>query len=197
MRVGTAVGWDELYQVLFRSAYRNSEGETIAIQTAMIDSGDGHTTLEVYDWCTYTNCVPSKGASRPTKQITWSNVERGGKQLPLCMVNTAYYKTRLHQLARSQKWHLPADVPEEYFAHMTAEQLVGAVNRKTGRREYAWTVTSGGAANHLFDCEVLALVGADILQVPFSTEHPLTSARKRDLSIRKPTNRLVTRIFSR
>lgn len=197
VRCGSVVGWDELYNVLFRSAYRNPAGEAVGIQTVLVDSGDGVTTLEVYDWCSWTNCIPSKGASRPTRQVTWTNVDRAGKQLALCMVNTNYYKTRLHQLARTQKWHLPVDVPEEYFAHMTAEQLVSTVNRKTGRREFVWTVTSAGTPNHLFDTEVLALVGADLLQIPFAKAHPVTSARKQELSLKNPPARIVSKIFRR
>jgi phage terminase large subunit GpA-like protein len=181
---GTAVGWEELYQVLFRSVYRNRAKDTVQLQTALVDSGDGVSTLEVYDWCGQTGCIATKGASRPTKPTAWSNVDRGSTQLPLLLVHTGYYKSKLHRMIRTGKWHLPLGMDEEYFTHMSAEQLVQAKGKRSGRVEYRWQVLSPGAPNHYFDCEVLALVGAELLNVPFSEKPPIQSQNAEGL---KPT----------
>jgi len=174
IRHGYIEGFPALYQVLFSSTYKRRDGSEIPFGSVppLIDSGDGGVTIEVYDFCRDSGCIPSKGASRPVKPIQWGEVERAGVIIPLCNINSGHFKSRLHRQVRSGKWHLPQGMEEEYYHHMVAEQLVQETQKKTGQTMFNWKVSPENTPNHYFDAEVLALVGADIMSLQNRTDPP-------------------------
>lgn len=164
VRHGFVEGWEVLSQVLFRSTYR-AGAKVLPLHMVLVDSGDGNKTEEVYDYCLRTGCWAYKGASAPKRPITPSAVDRLGDRLSLALVDPNFFKTRLHRLVQGERWHLPSAMSEEYFAHMVAEQLVPVQDKKSGRDRYAWRVVPEGTPNHYFDCEVMALAAAEILEL--------------------------------
>lgn len=162
---GLAEGWEVLSQVLFKAVYRDPTGSALPLHMALVDSGDGNKTDEVYDYCVMTGCYAYKGASKPLRPIKFSTVDRLGTNINLALVDSGFFKVKLHRLIHSDKWHLPRVLSEEYFAHMVAEQLVRTRHRKTGRDVLEWKVIPEGTANHYFDAEVMAIAAAEILEV--------------------------------
>ncbi|MDX1430527.1 MAG: terminase gpA endonuclease subunit, partial [Rhodothermales bacterium] len=74
---------------------------------------------------------------------------------------------KLHRLIRSNEdhWAIPMDLPEEYFSHLTAEQKVQEVEKRSGKVKFTWRCVPPGAANHGLDCEVYQLAAAELLQL--------------------------------
>jgi phage terminase large subunit GpA-like protein len=56
-------------------------------------------------------------------------------------------------------WEVPRDVSDDYRKHMLAEIKKDVINAKTKQVEQRW-VRIGGKANHLWDCECIALAAA-------------------------------------
>ncbi|MHA2069202.1 MAG: terminase gpA endonuclease subunit [Candidatus Thorarchaeota archaeon] len=174
VKAGIAESWDVTYQILFGSEYKTKSGHVVPIRMVLIDSG--YRTSEVYEFCEQTGCCASKGVSagRPVKHLRITQVETkpgSGIEIPLIHVDTNYFKTKLHRFIKDRfdeglpKWQIPMDLEAGYFDHMTAEQRVKDYDKKTGRSFERWKVLTEGAPNHYFDCEVLAMVGAEYLEV--------------------------------
>ena len=60
------------------------------------------------------------------------------------------------------RWHVPSDVPEEWFKHMAAEHAV--IVRKSGRDVKRWLPLAGGGANHWLDACRYAFAAAYALK---------------------------------
>jgi hypothetical protein len=56
-------------------------------------------------------------------------------------------------------WEVPRDVSDDYRKHMLAEIKKDVINAKTKQIEQRW-VRISGKANHLWDCECIALAAA-------------------------------------
>lgn len=65
----------------------------------------------------------------------------------------------LRQPGAVPAWEVPRDVSEDYRKHMLSEMKKDIVNAKTKQVEQRW-VKIGGRANHLWDCECIALASA-------------------------------------
>lgn len=183
VRLGQVPTWELLSTRLFRTVYRfRDSGHKAKIAMVMIDSGWGERTDEVYRYCELTGCQAVKGyAERPKPwQISRGLIgpkprgkrrrEVHGRKVSLVTIDTSYYKTMLHRLTRTtdgdpENWNLPTGLPEEYFRHMTAEQRVRSVDKRTGRVKLEWKVLHEGARNDYFDCEVYNLCAADVLDL--------------------------------
>jgi phage terminase large subunit GpA-like protein len=61
-------------------------------------------------------------------------------------------------------WEVPRDASDEYRRHMLSEAKRDVVNAKTKQVEQRW-VRLGGKANHLWDCECIALAAAMLARV--------------------------------
>lgn len=171
VKCGFAEGWEAVVQALFRSTYRDSRGNPIPLHLVLVDSG--YRTDEVYEFCRLTSSWASKGASHKMKR-PWdtTKIMQHGETVSLVVFDPDYYKARLHRLVHSKDWHIPTDVPGEYFDHMVAEQQIEERDKRSGRARLVWKVVPEGAANHYFDCEVLCSVGADILDLWNLSEEP-------------------------
>jgi phage terminase large subunit GpA-like protein len=165
VRAGVSESWDTLLSILFHSAYRGPGGRQVPLGIVVVDSG--YRPDEVYSWCRDTGSVAYKGDIRRQQHLTIKGIEPylgAGVEIPFAVADPRHFKTKLHRLIRTPgKWHLPADLDDEYFAHMIAEQQVRRLNRRTGKMEIDWQVVVPGKPNHLFSCEFMNLVGAELL----------------------------------
>lgn len=69
-------------------------------------------------------------------------------------------------------WEFPQDAPPEYIRHMNSERKRMTVDNKTKKMRLRWTAT--GRPNHLWDCEAMQVLAAQIVGVlaPMIQEPP-------------------------
>jgi len=198
VRVGRTEGWAQLYQVLVQSAYRDRDGRPIGFDAILIDSG--FETDEVYQICEMYGFWAAKGDSRGSRPYTLSETETSkgsGHYLRRVNVNVDVYKGQLHRLIRSGSWHLPRDLPGEYFEHLVAEQVVSQVQKATGRTRYVWKVIADGRPNHYLDCEVLNLTAADMLELRYRAGRPRAEPTQEEMRQQwEPVATIKERVFS-
>lgn len=150
IRFGRLDGWESLAE-LFRGSYEQQGGGFLKPKFALVDSG--YRTDEVYQFCLQTSAWALKGSGRAQHQQKQSVMDVGGEEVALLSVNSDYYKDKLHRVIRDgDKWHIPSDMSDEYFDHMTTEQKVQEVEKKTGKVRFIWRCIPDGAPNHAFDC---------------------------------------------
>lgn len=160
---GRLSSWERLAE-LFRGHYPVIGGGTMKIGYAGVDSG--FRTKEVYGVCQVTGAWPIKGSGTVRYQQSMGNVEIAGVEIPLLTIRPDFYKDDLHRRIRERThWHLPEDLPPEYYDHMAAEQKVQLVHRESGTVRFVWKCVPEGAPNHGFDCEVYQLAIAEYLQL--------------------------------
>lgn len=185
IRCGRCEGPEQLAAIMKAPYVVEGGQDRVPLVMAFIDSGWGMRQDEIYQWCRWIPGLnPVKGAARPLRSYTTSSFTHSdGTQGKLSMIDTTHYKNMLHRMIRvhdgdPDAWHLPRGVEEAYYAHMVAEQRVQEQDKLTGRPYMRWKLIPQGAANHLFDCEVYALVGADVLNLRerFTAEGGLAAA---------------------
>lgn len=170
IRAGQVPTWESLHAVLFLAQYPViGRSERIPLAMVCIDAGFRHD--EVYNYCRSTGSQAIRGDSRPQRTFRVTKHQHAdGSTSPLVMIDTDYYKAKIHRLIRIKQgdpgaWHVHRGTAEEYVVHMTSEQRVRVKDKRTGRFYYRWKTITEGAPNHLFDCEIYALAGAEILDV--------------------------------
>ena len=86
-----------------------------------------------------------------------------GKTAPLVKFSNYSYKQLLIALrdGKGQKWSCP-EFDEEYTRQLNSEILQRTIDKKSGKEKWIF-IQKTGVANHLFDCEVLQIVGASIV----------------------------------
>lgn len=169
-------------RLLYGSWY-DAAGTGHVITWAIIDT-QGHRTTEIYLWCLKTGVIPAQGASgNPTKLVSVSSIANypgTNKALPgvvrLHTFNTHKFKDELalrlmvepsdpgawllHSGFTTEQWQLKASGAardqrnnlEEYARHCCAE----------GRDAGGLWQNPKNKANHLWDCEIMALVLANV-----------------------------------
>ena len=171
VRCGRVESWEALARVVFAAQYLvpGGSGEPVRLGMCMIDAA--YRSDEVYPFCRRVGAQAIRGDAAPKRAYYATKHQHAdGTTSPLVMIDTGYYKGKLHRLTRTRDedpgaWHLPRDLDEEYFSHLVAEQRVKRQDKRTGQVIFRWELTSPGTPNHLMDCEVYALVAADILDV--------------------------------
>ena len=169
VQCGVVPSFEALAQVLWGNTYRDPGGREYYVRLAIQDAM-GHRTRAVYDFCRKRRgrIHPFKGEQRLAQPTTFSNIEHypgtnivipGGLKLLRADVN--FFKNDLARKleinpADPGASHLHMDTPEAYASQMTAEYLDEATQ--------LWACPEH-KANHYWDCEVYALVGAHLLGV--------------------------------
>jgi phage terminase large subunit GpA-like protein len=171
---GQALGWSEVEAVMNRP-YPREDGGAQIVNLVAVDSGDGMTMDEVYQWVAIHQdwAVPVKGSSHQMMaRYRISTVDRPTSQahgLRLVTVDTDAYKAmisgRLHRENGPGAWMVHADCDREYAEQVTAEHRVR--KPRAGREVETWEVKAAGADNHYLDAEVYAAVAADLMQVRY------------------------------
>ncbi len=160
-----------LEEILFEHSYRDAEGLYYPVHLVAIDTG-GHRTSEVYDWVRRHpgRVIAYKGASgRKNSPKSKTIIDHypgtkvpipGGLELWVC--DSHYYKDQLAGKLRIKSddpgaYHLYAETTEEYARQICAEYI-------DGRR--LWQCPNG-KANHYWDCGVLELIAAEMLNLKY------------------------------
>ncbi|MFZ7126400.1 MAG: terminase gpA endonuclease subunit [Desulfobacterales bacterium] len=158
----------DLERVLFEDKYFDAEGNEYVVAMAIRDAL-GHRTSDVYDFCVKHRgrVFPSFGRDTMPQPFSWGNLEYyPGTKKPIpgglksITVNTKFFKDRLARFLEihpgdPSAFHLEADFTEAEAAHYTAEY----VNEKG-----LWACPAH-KPNHLWDCEVLAMVAHEVMGV--------------------------------
>lgn len=143
----------------------HSTGEEIQVSAGFIDSG--YRTQEVYAFC-QTSAIwkACKGSHENPMPIKASQVTRGsrgrtiGGDLVFLLAPT-YFKDMVDSALGQSRLHLPADMPEVYLKHVTAE--VKKMVRTNSGSVFRWVPRFTGAANHLLDATCYAFAAAQNL----------------------------------
>ena len=171
IRHGEVDSFAALVEILFNHQYRDSAGLYYTVHTAVMDTG-GHRASEVYDFCRrYPGRILAyKGASgrKPNpKSMTIIDTYPGTKKpipggLNLWMCDTHHYKDLLAAKLRIKKddpgaYHFHKNTTEDFARQMCAEYV-------DDRR--LWQCPKN-KANHYWDCSVMELVAADLMQLKY------------------------------
>lgn len=200
VKCGTAEGWVVLHQILFQSHYRTiGSGDVLPLHAVVIDSGDGNTQEEVYDICYRWGVSAYKGASHQVKEtIRKSDVPYEDGHITLFYADTNVLKGELHRQIRGSRWHLHSAIDEEYYRQMAVEQQVTLRDERSGRYKTHWKCIPEGAANHYFDCEVMAQVGVRSLEAEhLATEPPRPDFLEKTEPVRPEIQVYTENFFSR
>ncbi len=172
IRFGECVTFETLERILFEDHYRDADGLYYPVHLAVHDAM-GHRTSEVYDFARkHPGRVQAyKGASgrRPNPR-TLTTIDKypgrnqiipGGVQLVTC--DTHHYKDEL-----SGKLAIPAGEPGAYnmhddITHEYATHMCGEYRNDQG----LWQPPPSGARIDYWDCENMARIAADILQIKY------------------------------
>jgi phage terminase large subunit GpA-like protein len=171
---GLALSPGDLEAVMNRP-YVDATGRALQVELCCVDSGDGNTVDEVYDFCALNRewAVPSKGSSRAmTSRYSLSKVDRAESNangMRLIIVDTGKFKdmiaSRLNRPNGRGSWMVHAETDEEYADQITSEHKVPG---KHGGE--VWEPKFSHVANHYLDAEVYAAVAAEIQQVRYLSE---------------------------
>ena len=163
--------------------YRKADGTQYVVAICGVDSGDGETIDDVYQFCLQNSewAVPVKGASG--RMYGWYKLSRidrkesGAYGNPLLIIDTAKYKNMITNRMQKENgdgaFMVYADVDEELAAQLTSEYKV----TETGE----WIKKGSHRDNHYFDADVYSTAVADtqgirnmhleIHQYPDTTRH--------------------------
>jgi len=127
-----------------------------------IDSAYYKRRMEVYEFCLTYNAIPTVGSesiSLPYKKSVIDPFEgktgQGQYSIALYMYNTDIFKTLLMDLIRGESektWMLYDRIERDYVKQTSSEERVDG----------KWQLKRGHRQNHLWDCEVIQLLGATI-----------------------------------
>ncbi len=170
IRAGKVNSFEALEKVLFESQYKDAGGTVYPVHLALHDAM-GHRTSEVYDfsrrWAG--RVVPAKGAQRKTSPLSWAKIDcypGTNKQIPggvmLLHTDVTHFKFALAsklQISPTDPgaWHLHSGASEEYARQLCAESV----------DERGLWICPKGKANHYWDCSVLCLIAAEVLEIKY------------------------------
>ncbi len=168
------------------STFTTTKGAEIPIARMFVDSGDGTTTNDVYNWVRTQpagQVIAIKGVDKgilPVSQPSPVDITISGKKikggLKIRTVVGPFFKAELYAALKSrpptaeelaQGWtyppgycHFPSgqNYGDEHFKQLCAEQLVTHINRRTKRAKPEWQQTR--ARNEALDCRVYARAAA-------------------------------------
>jgi phage terminase large subunit GpA-like protein len=177
--------WEKLEH--YRSqVFPTENGSEMHIARMFVDSGDGTTTNDVYNWVRLqpaNQVCAIKGTDKgvlPVNQPSPVDVTTGGRKikggLKIRMINVGFFKSEFYadlkkraptpeeqeQGAEFPKGycHFPSggNYGDEHFKQLCSEQLVTHRNRKTGRFKPEWMQTRN--RNEALDCRIYARAAA-------------------------------------
>ena len=173
VREGELDSFEALAQVLWNEQYLDADGNEYHVRLAIMDAM-GHRTSQVYDFVRMHpgKIIAAQGVDnrRMIKPLSWTNIDYypgTSKVIPggirLLRIDVNHYKNDLAAKLEINPedpgaFHLHSEATEEYARHMCAEYL--------DDEKQIWVCPSG-KANHYWDCEVYAMVAADLLRVRY------------------------------
>jgi hypothetical protein len=154
-----------------RGYWEDGNGYKHRVRLALIDAG--FKPERVYPFCSRHPQLfaPSKGASHPMNGRTYqaSRIDRKDvANMNLILVDTDYWKDFITGRIANDSFHAFQPLPADYLVHMTSEQKVEQVDRRTGKVVTTWVPKESHPANHLWDCEVYAACAAEYLGLRYA-----------------------------
>lgn len=143
--------------------YKKADGSAYVVSICGVDSGDGETNDDVYQFCVENSewAIPVKGASG--KMYGWykfSKIDKAGNAAhghPLLIVDTGKYKdmiaARFQRENGTKAFMVYQDVDEEYAVQLTSEYKI----TDTG----VWDKKGSHRDNHYLDAKVYSCAVAD------------------------------------
>ena len=173
---GFTTDWQQVVDLLLYRSYATPDGaQQHPVSFSCVDSGWDQ-------WKVWERCRAYPGMLRPIKGFEslrqpyhtyFSDEDEEGRKLEdgvqVTNVDVTYYKDKLDGLmaapaAAPNRWELPGDVSEGYLAEITSEQKAQVrAGLRGGRMTERWIKKAGVSANHRWDCEVYALLAADLI----------------------------------
>jgi len=163
--------WHDLDEFLQKDL-SHASGESVNISSVAVDTG-GHHTQKVYDFCRmrrHRHIIAIKGSSQRNKPVigrpTSQDITMRGKTLKggvqLFPVGTDTAKSVIYgrfgiPTGEIASMHFSKDLPDEFYAQMTAEKLV---TRYVKGHPIAEWVKPSHKRNEVLDCTVYALSAA-------------------------------------
>lgn len=191
--------WLKLDEIL-RTPIQHASGQMLRIACTCVDSG-GSNTQDVYNYTRHRkhlNVLAIKGASRPNRpvigrptkvDVNWQgDIQKDGALLWLIGTDVAkdWIYGRFKQATGPGACHFSKDLPDDYFAQVTAERKIARHVKGFWRTEW---VKKPGDRNEALDVFVYNLAGAYFLGL-----HAYTDARWEEL--RQRINPLQKDLFA-
>ncbi len=207
---GRAETFSDLYQKTLLSKWQVENTTTlIGAHCLLIDSGgtkhagEEHSkTAQVYRFSkTDPRIWPTKGRQTGAKPVQPSNITyrppgyTASIQVLLRWINTEYFKDVLAftlregtETEKEEQWQEHREINDVYAKQMASEHKVA--ERKGQSVKLVWKPLSSGTPNHLWDCAVLQMAGAFMLEVSnLPDEKSLKKRRKERPPRRKPKSK--------
>lgn len=161
---GQVLGFEDIERVM-NLEYKKPDGSAYVVSLCGIDSGDGETIDDVYQFCVQNAewAIPVKGASG--RMYGWyklSKIDRAGSSAhghQLLIVDTSKYKdmiaSRYQRENGNGSFMVYQDVDKEYASQLTSEYKItdsGVWEKKGSHRD-----------NHYLDADVYSTAVADLL----------------------------------
>ena len=163
--------WEELDEYLQKD-FKHTSGEIVKISACAVDTG-GHHTQKVYDFCRlrrHRRVLAIKGSSlksrpvigRPTNQDITMKGKTVKNGVQLWPIGTDTAKSVIYgrygiEVGQPASIHFSKDLPDEFYAQITAEKLITRYHR--GHPIQEW-VKPSHKRNEVLDCTVYALAAA-------------------------------------
>lgn len=168
---GVASDLQQIENRFTRGYWEDGNGYKHRVRLALIDAG--FKPERVYPFCSRHPQLfaPSKGASHPMNGRTYqaSRIDRKDvANMNLILVDTDYWKDFITGRIANDSFHAFQPLPADYLVHMTSEQKVEQVDRRTGKVVTTWVPKESHPANHLWDCEVYAACAAEYLGLRYA-----------------------------
>lgn len=169
---GVASELDQIEQRFTKGYWEDRLGYRHRVRLCLVDSG--YRPERVYPFCSRNPdmFMPSKGSSHPMNGRTYSVTKLDASKLAvnmnLCIVDTDYWKDFISGRMSNGTYRTFSPLPHDYMVHMTSEQKVEQVDRRTGKSITTWVPKESHPANHLFDCEVYSACAAEILGLRYA-----------------------------
>lgn len=175
--------WDALALVV-SEIWTREDGSKMPLRFMCVDSG--YNQSMVYAFCsrfTGTKVAPIKGQDKQRtilKAPSAVNYNTNGKvigEVKLWNVGSSVLKSELYGFLKQNivdgvvpygYCHFP-EYDQEHFKRLTCEELVMAVDKKTGQQTNAW-VKPSGARNEQLDCRNYARAAAEIVGISMFTD---------------------------
>ena len=165
--------WDQLTNVM-NNIYLDKNGKRYCVNLVAIDSG--YNAEDTYTYCYFNSewAVSVKGSSKPLgdskfKLTLLDKVNKIYNGIKLYLVDTAKYKDniamRLKRPAGIGAFNLYNGCDEEYVKQITSEEKI--VRKEGNKIIEEWKTKTSHADNHYLDCEVYAMLAADLLGIRY------------------------------
>lgn len=192
VRHGTCEDFALFYEIAFGTEYKyEGDGPGLTCERAAIDTR--YRRDEVLNFCERSapEVLPFFGFDTMNDRWVPFGTEwrptggRDTRSLMAYKINTAFFKTKVHRLARLPKdhpgtMHLHGATAEEFFRQFTAEELTWERKKKLKRSIQVWKPKREGLPNHYLDCTVYAFALADVMNYRSLKPKEFTEAARRE-----------------